>query len=33
MPVPESTRLMYELEGTVEENLNRHLTMAKEWFP
>ncbi|MFC3450891.1 acyl-ACP desaturase [Amycolatopsis speibonae] len=33
MAVPESTRLMLELEGTVEENLNRHLTVAKEWMP
>lgn len=33
MPVPESTRLMYELEGTVEENLNRHLAAAQEWMP
>ncbi|KZB80127.1 acyl-ACP desaturase [Amycolatopsis regifaucium] len=31
--VPESTRLMLELEGTVEENLNRHLSVAKEWMP
>ncbi|WP_414941140.1 acyl-ACP desaturase [Amycolatopsis sp. cmx-11-51] len=33
MAVPESTRLMLELEGTVEENLNRHLEVAKEWMP
>src|SRR4051812_3071530 len=33
MPVPESTRLLYELEGTVEENLNRHLAAAQEWMP
>ena len=33
MPVPESTRLLYELEGTVEENLNRHLAVAQEWMP
>lgn len=33
MAVPESTRLMLELEGTVEENLNRHLAVAKEWMP
>ncbi|MEC3977614.1 acyl-ACP desaturase [Amycolatopsis sp. H20-H5] len=33
MTVPDSTRLMYELEGTVEENLNRHLAVAKEWMP
>ncbi len=31
--VPETTRLMLELEGTVEENLNRHLAVAKEWMP
>src|SRR3954462_11378910 len=33
MPVPESTRLLHELEGTVEENLNRHLAVAQEWMP
>ncbi|MER7861230.1 acyl-ACP desaturase [Amycolatopsis japonica] len=33
MAVPETTRLMLELEGTVEENLNRHLSVAKEWMP
>ncbi|MBE1498069.1 acyl-[acyl-carrier-protein] desaturase [Amycolatopsis lexingtonensis] len=33
MTVPESTALMYELEGTVEENLNRHLAAAQEWMP
>ncbi|ANN19951.1 acyl-ACP desaturase [Amycolatopsis orientalis] len=33
MTVPETTRLMLELEGTVEENLNRHLSVAKEWMP
>ena len=33
MTVPDSTRLMYELEGTVEENLNRHLAAAQEWMP
>lgn len=33
MTVPETTRLMLELEGTVEENLNRHLAVAKEWMP
>ncbi|MGH3423984.1 MAG: acyl-ACP desaturase, partial [Nocardioidaceae bacterium] len=27
------TELLLELEGVVEENLNRHLTQAKEWFP
>src|SRR5689334_22697282 len=33
MTVSESTALMYELEGTVEENLNRHLAAAQEWMP
>jgi acyl-[acyl-carrier protein] desaturase len=28
-----TTQLLLELEPVVEENLNRHLTMAKEWFP
>jgi acyl-[acyl-carrier-protein] desaturase len=27
------TQLLLELEPVVESNLNRHLTMAKEWFP
>lgn len=27
------TELLYELEPVVEENLNRHLAIAKEWFP
>ncbi|HET6698055.1 MAG TPA: acyl-ACP desaturase [Nocardioidaceae bacterium] len=27
------TQLLLELEQVVEENLNRHLTVAKEWFP
>ncbi|WP_434743673.1 acyl-ACP desaturase [Micromonospora sp. SH-82] len=27
------TALLHELEPVVERNLNRHLTMAKEWFP
>jgi acyl-[acyl-carrier-protein] desaturase len=27
------TQLLLELEPVVEQNLNRHLTMAKEWFP
>ncbi|HET9517311.1 MAG TPA: acyl-ACP desaturase [Actinoplanes sp.] len=27
------TALLIELEPTVAENLNRHLTLAKEWFP
>jgi acyl-[acyl-carrier-protein] desaturase len=28
-----TTQLLQELEPVVEENLNRHLGMAKEWFP
>jgi acyl-[acyl-carrier-protein] desaturase len=27
------TQMLLELEPVVEANLNRHLTMAKEWFP
>ncbi len=27
------TRLLYELEPVVEENLNRHLGIAKDWMP
>jgi len=27
------TQLLLELEQVVEENLNRHLSVAKEWFP
>ena len=27
------TQLLLELEPVVEENLNRHLSVAKEWFP
>ena len=27
------TQLLLELEQVVEENLNRHLAVAKEWFP
>jgi acyl-[acyl-carrier-protein] desaturase len=27
------TQLLVELEPVVEENLNRHLSIAKEWFP
>jgi acyl-[acyl-carrier-protein] desaturase len=27
------TELLYELEPVVEANLNRHLSVAKEWFP
>ncbi|HXR70662.1 acyl-ACP desaturase [Actinocrinis sp.] len=29
----DQTALLYELEPVVEENLNRHLAVAKEWFP
>jgi len=28
-----TTQLLLELEPVVESNLNRHLSMAKEWFP
>jgi acyl-[acyl-carrier-protein] desaturase len=28
-----TTQLLLELEPVVETNLNRHLSMAKEWFP
>ncbi len=27
------TQMLMELEQVVEQNLNRHLTVAKEWFP
>ena len=27
------TQLLLELEPVVESNLNRHLSMGKEWFP
>jgi acyl-[acyl-carrier-protein] desaturase len=27
------TRLLYELEGVVEENLNRHMAIARDWMP
>ncbi|MEU0513919.1 MULTISPECIES: acyl-ACP desaturase [Amycolatopsis] len=33
MTLPDTTRLMHELEGTVEENLNRHLAAAQDWMP
>ncbi|MEU5877929.1 acyl-ACP desaturase [Spirillospora sp. NPDC047279] len=37
MPVPPEdklqTNLMLELEGLVEKEVDRHLEMAKEWFP
>src|SRR3954471_5112396 len=31
--MPSQTELLIELEPVVEENLNRHLATAKEWFP
>ncbi|GAA2514289.1 acyl-ACP desaturase [Pilimelia columellifera] len=30
---PTATALLHELESVVETNLNRHLAIAKEWFP
>ncbi|WP_370947488.1 acyl-ACP desaturase [Amycolatopsis sp. cg5] len=33
MALEPTTRLMLDLESTVEENLNRHLVSAKEWMP
>ncbi|MFF5988474.1 acyl-ACP desaturase [Prauserella flavalba] len=33
MTAPDSTRLLHELEWTVEKNLNRHLAVAREWLP
>ncbi len=27
------TGILHDLEPTVEKELNRHLSMAKEWFP
>ncbi|GGK28543.1 acyl-ACP desaturase [Pilimelia terevasa] len=32
-PEPTPTDLLRELESVVETNLNRHLSLAKEWFP
>ncbi|GGJ76167.1 acyl-ACP desaturase [Pilimelia anulata] len=32
-PEPNPTALLHELESVVETNLNRHLAVAKEWFP
>jgi acyl-[acyl-carrier protein] desaturase len=32
-PHRSQTELLLELESTVEENLERHLTVAKEWMP
>ncbi|MFN2496404.1 MAG: acyl-ACP desaturase [Pseudonocardiaceae bacterium] len=31
--ITDSTRLLYDLEPVVTENLDRHLTVAKEWMP
>ncbi|MFC5746801.1 acyl-ACP desaturase [Actinomadura rugatobispora] len=33
MPVPLQTRLMLDLEPVVEKEIDRHMSMAKEWFP
>lgn len=33
MTLAEPTRLLLDLESTAEENLNRHLDVAKEWMP
>ncbi|WP_199438817.1 acyl-ACP desaturase [Umezawaea beigongshangensis] len=33
MATSATARLLLELESTVEENLNRHLNIAKEWMP
>jgi len=33
MGAPSQTQLLLELEPVVETNLDRHLSMAKEWFP
>ena len=33
MPVPLQTKLILDLEPVVEKELDRHLSMAKEWFP
>jgi acyl-[acyl-carrier-protein] desaturase len=33
MTTSEPTRLLLELESTVEENLNRHIGVAKDWMP
>lgn len=33
MSLAEPTRLLLDLESTAEENLNRHLGVAKEWMP
>jgi acyl-[acyl-carrier-protein] desaturase len=31
--IPDTTRLLYDLEPVVTENLDRHLAAAKEWMP
>jgi acyl-[acyl-carrier-protein] desaturase len=33
MTHPDPTRLLRDLESTAEENLNRHLSAAKDWMP
>ncbi|MEU6646886.1 acyl-ACP desaturase [Saccharomonospora sp. NPDC046836] len=33
MTHPDPTRLLLDLESTAEENLNRHLSVAKDWMP
>ncbi|MCN0180500.1 acyl-ACP desaturase [Salinispora arenicola] len=33
MTILSPTALLHELEAVVEQNLDRHLSMAKEWFP
>jgi len=33
MALEPTTRLMLDLESTVEENLNRHMAIAKDWMP
>ncbi|MFE9201639.1 acyl-ACP desaturase [Micromonospora sp. NPDC007230] len=33
MTVLSQTALLHELESVVEKNLDRHLSLAKEWFP
>ena len=33
MTVLSQTALLTELEPVVEKNLDRHLSLAKEWFP
>ncbi|GAA0966167.1 acyl-ACP desaturase [Actinocorallia libanotica] len=33
MPEAIDIKVLHELDGVVEKELNRHLSMAKEWFP